>query len=671
MSAMRARLSTLSTAVDKKDEERAQERFMTHRYYQEEPVTATKTAQPAAALSTLRERDVNVTSRGVFRKPASITETAATVSASTSYPHAAATLLDTENPSIHHGRGVEVMLHLARQHASATCGLRHHDSALTPTRLHTYTGGEESKATLPPPPLPAPQADFSGLRTYDFQERFPTPRRVALPPPHVAPDTAEPKDCHGHRYAQGDSVVGAASANASFTSVSSSAHSSRAAAAVTGAAATPFDAFRVVQERLRQKMRQLTSGVSTTPATTLNGPSSVSVSPQVSTLQTASQVSHKAAAPHQVEQATRDDASDQQREDSSPPPRPPPGARAATATPFRSPTPSADASHASTVVPPPSARLHPSAIAQESQQYTPIELEPSGAQQSQADHVLSRHHKALYDPETGEAAESEQAIQRHREYGYEKYTSSYSTSASSANSSAQHHAPSSPPLEVFTLDTEPTRHLARANVGAAPGAFSDPTGAASSMMRQQPRHTLRPAALVGSQRTSLRPHSGVGSQKRPSASRLRSEGRSHAHSRATHRVGSTSPSPSHPRERSTTGSQLSRPWGSAPRTKPISLNVEATILASVTGAELFALLRMRGLIDSEGDTEEYRLPPARCHRLYVTADELRQLQMLRQSIQAVEEDRKDVPSYQRPTLSARSRNAEFAPPPPVTHFMDH
>lgn len=110
-----------------------------------------------------------------------------------------------------------------------------------------------------------------------------------------------------------------------------------------------------------------------------------------------------------------------------------------------------------------------------------------------------------------------------------------------------------------------------------------------------------------------------------------------------------------------------------PAPKPISLHVDATVLEVVNGAELFALLRMRGVIQSQGDTEEYRLPARRCHRLYVTSEEHRQLQQLRQiltqSATAKANLQQIVPSYQKATMSTRHRNSEFDEGPPITAHM--
>lgn len=50
----------------------------------------------------------------------------------------------------------------------------------------------------------------------------------------------------------------------------------------------------------------------------------------------------------------------------------------------------------------------------------------------------------------------------------------------------------------------------------------------------------------------------------------------------------------------------------------------------VTGAEVFAILRLRGIIASDGTTGEHLLPQGLCHTMYVSDDEYEQLAQLRQ-----------------------------------------
>ncbi|SCU67787.1 uncharacterized protein TEOVI_000858700 [Trypanosoma equiperdum] len=61
---------------------------------------------------------------------------------------------------------------------------------------------------------------------------------------------------------------------------------------------------------------------------------------------------------------------------------------------------------------------------------------------------------------------------------------------------------------------------------------------------------------------------------------------------------------------------------------------QRTVLDILTGAELFALLRLRGVIVSRGDTGEYLLPEARCHSVYLSPEEHRQLLDLRTKLRA-------------------------------------
>ena len=633
MSAMRARLSHLSSAVNKKDEERAQERFMAHRYYHDvSPTTPHMSATSFATTRALQQRDVNLVEN---------------------FPSKAVATLPPSTPQT---RSVDAMLQLARQHASAASGVRHPDVMPTPT---------------------AASLDFSGLHTYDFQERFPTPRRVGTTVATASPaDDATASTMSGHRYAQQGNAAaapGISSADASFVSVSSSAHS-----CATSPSEAPFDAFRAVQERLRRKMRELTNATPAAapkPTMAASTPTAVTAAPgetEGDTLREALPIALTALA-----QKTRRTAP--QFEDESPPPRRPPsqpGARAATATPPRSPN--------VTLPPPspaPSDHLRPAtgdALRVPKQYDAPADVELSGALPSKSHACTLHHHQALYDPEEGSEATLENSRRQPRERGCEAYTPS----------SATPEDPPSHPSEVPCVSShenpndrvDVTRRGVKSKVSTAPGAFSDPV---SAKMRQPLRsahnHAVSPPAVgklddakkpcLGNVRTASRSLCGSARQRRTQSRSAVTESRS-SRSRTSRHTTSTSPSPSHPRERSSTGAHPPRSSIAAPRSRPISLNVEATILASVSGAELFALLRMRGLIDSEGDTEEYRLPLARCHRLYVTADEHRQLHLLRQSMQVMGEEQKDVPSYQRPTVAARSRNAEFAPPPPVTHYMD-
>lgn len=62
------------------------------------------------------------------------------------------------------------------------------------------------------------------------------------------------------------------------------------------------------------------------------------------------------------------------------------------------------------------------------------------------------------------------------------------------------------------------------------------------------------------------------------------------------------------------------------------MNRDTIYEENVTGAELLAVLRMRHVIASFGDTEEYKLPSTRCHRILLTQDEKDQLFLLRQQL---------------------------------------
>lgn len=95
------------------------------------------------------------------------------------------------------------------------------------------------------------------------------------------------------------------------------------------------------------------------------------------------------------------------------------------------------------------------------------------------------------------------------------------------------------------------------------------------------------------------------------------------------------------RAQSARSDSASQPWNDRtsvtterPRVPPPKpLWAEATVLETVTGAELFAIFRMRGLVTSVGSTEEGRLPPTRCHAVYLTTKEHEQLTTLRELLQ--------------------------------------
>lgn len=78
--------------------------------------------------------------------------------------------------------------------------------------------------------------------------------------------------------------------------------------------------------------------------------------------------------------------------------------------------------------------------------------------------------------------------------------------------------------------------------------------------------------------------------------------------------------------------QSSRHPSISRRKKLIPMGPATVCEVALTGAELFAVLRMRRLVDSTGDTEEYKLPSKRCHRMLLTAEEKHQVQLLRQQL---------------------------------------
>jgi hypothetical protein len=80
--------------------------------------------------------------------------------------------------------------------------------------------------------------------------------------------------------------------------------------------------------------------------------------------------------------------------------------------------------------------------------------------------------------------------------------------------------------------------------------------------------------------------------------------------------------------------------------------------ADVSGAEVFAILRMRGIITSHGQTGEHLLPTAQCHRMTLSASELQQLQHLRETI------RRQQRNSPRGASSARLAAGSKAADPP-------
>ncbi|KAG5494706.1 hypothetical protein JIQ42_02321 [Leishmania sp. Namibia] len=469
--------------------------------------------------------------------------------------------------------------------------------------------------------IPRVPGGATGLHSYSFQERFPSPRRLtaSLEASGLAPvfPDEEGRTPYNRAHNVTGITAGHAAANVSTNSDE----------------AMPFDAFRVVQERLRQKIKQLT-----TPSSQRMAPPSMGGTLAESTPCTG-------ATAHQRALSSRESQASQGArgfDDSSPSPRPPPGTRAGTATPTRSPD-EHDAMSCGTP-PPPSA---PSCY-QHGKGDVSIEVEvfppTSECTTENASRTRPRTNESLYDRVEDCDAATVIASELHGSQG--RVPSQKAEAVSLAR-------------EVYR---DPTARGVRVSRMPSSDARSKPIAAGqrsgSHEFRRQSEGAIAESAQGDRGKsgppTIGAPH-GVASEPRRSVSM------SAARSCAT-------------RERSRSAARAS--YRSVPQTaarsKPISLNVEATILCAVTGAELFALLRMRGLITSEGNTEEYRLPPARCHRLYVTPEEHRQLKLLRQSLHflAAEEQRQDIPSYQRVTVSARSRNAEFVSPPPVSRYMD-
>ncbi|CBZ29550.1 conserved hypothetical protein [Leishmania mexicana MHOM/GT/2001/U1103] len=659
MSAMRARLSSLCHTVDQQEEEQQQQRrAVEHRYFMEvrgagsaaapaatQLIASTSTPPSSAPISRpittksqilrtdgISERDVNQV-HSAPRKDTPFGHHFGASSPSASIPRTRAA-----KPA----SGVNAMLQLARHHASGSSS-----GAAATKDIVDFTGGRASPvpnapATISPgafavntredtvdsSPVPLMPGGVAGLHSYGFRERFPSPRRLTASLAANAMDLV-PRDgdgCTPHTTPRGESRITAADTTIVDPMLPDEESS--------------FDAFRVVQERLRQKMKQLTA-LSPNPGVSLptrGAPVESSVSEEAT--------AHREGLPNRSLTGSRA-VSD--GEDSSPSPRPPPGTRAETATPTRSPSEHGSSSHDTIPLPP------TSSCYQHAEGDVSIDVEVlSAAAEPDTENVretLLFTHGPLHSSVVGDPDETAAVT---REWQWTR-CGVPPTNAGAANG----------PCGVFR---DPTARHPRVSRMLSSDAHFNPTAAEQRVGSREYRWSPEVT-------TAERAQSGRGRSGRMAAGNQHGVLSAPRHSGSRHAPSSTSAS-RRSATREGSASTAARSCMSAPRAaarpKPISLNVEATILCPVTGAELFALLRMRGLIDSEGDTEEYRLPPVRCHRLYVTAEEHRQLKLLRQSLHSLvaEEQRQDIPSYQRVTVSARSRNAEFAPPPPVLRYMD-
>ncbi|CAG9580253.1 conserved hypothetical protein [Leishmania major strain Friedlin] len=658
MSAMRARLSSLCHTVEEQEvEQQQQRRSFEHRYFVEaraagsaatpaatKPITSTATPPSSAPISRpvtsksqvprtdgISERDVNQV-HSASRKDAAFGH-----HFGTSSPSASITRARAAKP----GSGVNAMLQLARYHASGSWS-----EAVVTKDIVRFTGGRSSPvpkapATIPPEafavntgqdttdssPVPLMPCGVAGLHSYGFRERLPSPRR---PTASLAANTVDLASRNGEGRTSQNTPREESCITAADTTIVDTMHADEA---------TSFDAFRVVQERLRQKMMQLTttSPHSVVPLSTRGAPAEFAVSDDAT--------APREELPHRGLTASRA-VSDV--DGSSPSPRPPPGTRAETATPTRSPDKDESSSHETAPLPQTTPRYQHG----QGDTWTDVEVLPATTEPDTENATEARlfTHGSLHDSVVGSGDETTAVS---REWQWSR-CGVPSTKARTANV----------PRGVF----DPTvRHV---RVSRMPSSDAQLNPAAGEQRADSREYRRSPEAA-----TAGRAHSDRGRSGRTTASIQHGVSSAPRRSGSRHAPSSTSAARwSATREGSVSTAARSRKSAPKPaaRPKPISLNVEATILCPVTGAELFALLRMRGLIDSEGDTAEYRLPPVRCHRLYVTAEEHRQLKLLRQSLHSLvaEEQHQDIPSYQRFTVSARSRNAEFAPPPPVLRYMD-
>ncbi|ORC88319.1 uncharacterized protein TM35_000171910 [Trypanosoma theileri] len=87
-----------------------------------------------------------------------------------------------------------------------------------------------------------------------------------------------------------------------------------------------------------------------------------------------------------------------------------------------------------------------------------------------------------------------------------------------------------------------------------------------------------------------------------------------------------------PRRPSSATSRRSSSSFRAQSPMPLKTAPQRTVLDVLTGAEVFALLRFRGVLVSRGDTGECALPDTRCHSMYLSPEEHKQLVELRASL---------------------------------------
>ena len=128
-----------------------------------------------------------------------------------------------------------------------------------------------------------------------------------------------------------------------------------------------------------------------------------------------------------------------------------------------------------------------------------------------------------------------------------------------------------------------------------------------------PARKVKRPAMSPTIQTSLRPSTPTPSQRASRDASSRSVSRASSNSRLP-----TSP----PRQRA----EL------RPSSEHQDEGAGRTVRAALSGAEVFAVLRLRGTITSSGDTGERLLPPTRNHILQLTEEEHSQLRQLRLSL---------------------------------------
>lgn len=177
--------------------------------------------------------------------------------------------------------------------------------------------------------------------------------------------------------------------------------------------------------------------------------------------------------------------------------------------------------------------------------------------------------------------------------------------------------------------------LGKSEQRPAEGRSPSVSGAANTMYHAK---TLFPVSDSSKKRLPLY-SSSTGKQQRPHCAAFPDKHARPSASRSFSRcnTGSARCSPSQtsvqrPRRSSSGELRPSSPCRAAQPALPLKTAPQRTVLDVLTGAELFALMRLRGVVVSRGETGESALPDTRCHSVYLSPDEHKQLLELRANL---------------------------------------